>query len=165
MFRDGPQALADDGHYLYVYSSNGNRPFERIDPRTNRVTKYHAAINCSDLVAIGGSVWSANCNNAPTLHQLAPTTGATRHTITLPNVPITPSLTAHRGALWAAFDTSFDDQTGAPSGGTLDKINASSGVVEHQLSVGGDASTVRAAAGDLWVIDDTNGVVTRLHVQ
>jgi streptogramin lyase len=164
-FRNGPQALADDGRYLYVYSSNGNRPFERIDPRTDRVTKYRAAINCSDLVAIGGSVWSANCNNAPTLHQLAPTSGRTRHTITLPNVPLTPSLAAHRGALWAAFDTSFDDQTGVASGGTLDKINPSSGVVEQQLSVGGDASAVRAAAGDLWVIDDTNGVVTRLHVQ
>jgi hypothetical protein len=164
MFRNGPQAIADDGRYLYVYSSNGNRPFERIDPRSDRVTTYRAAIDCGDLVVIAGSAWSANCANAPTLHQLAPDSGTTRHTITLPNVPRGPSLTAHRGALWAAFDTSFDDNTGVASGGMLDKINPSTGVVERQVSVGGDASAVRAAAGDLWVIDGTNGLVSRLDV-
>ena len=110
-------------------------------------------------------MWSANCANAIKLHQLAPDTGTTRHTITLPNVPTNPSMTAHRGALWAAFDTSFDDQTGTASGGTLDKINPTSGAVERQLAIGGDASVVRAAAGDLWVIDNTNGQITRLHVR
>ncbi len=39
MFRNGPQNLADDGRYLYLYSSNGDRPFERIDPRTNFVRR------------------------------------------------------------------------------------------------------------------------------
>jgi len=165
MFRNGPQAMTDDGRYLYIYSSNGRRPFERIDPRTNHVTTYRAGVNCGDLVAIAGSVWSANCTNAIKLHQLAPDTGTTRHTITLPNVPTNPSMTAHRGALWAAFDTSFDDQTGTASGGTLDKINPTSGAVERQLAIGGDASVVRAAAGDLWVIDNTNGLITRLHVR
>ncbi len=164
MFRDGPQAIADDGRYLYIYSSNGNRPFERIDPRTDRVTTYRAVMDCGDLVVIAGSAWSANCANTPTLQQFAPDSGTTRHTITLPDVPTTPSLAAHGGALWAAFDASFDNNTGIASGGTLDKINPSTGVVERQISVGGDASTVRAAAGDLWVIDDTNGLVTRLDV-
>ena len=73
------------------------------------------------------------------------------------------SLATDVGSLWAAVDTRFDDQTGAGSGGTLDRLNPRTGTVEQRVSVGGDASAIREADGDLWVLDDTNGVVTRLH--
>ncbi len=164
MFRNGPQAMSDDGRYLYIYSSNGSRPFERIDPRTDRPTRFAAPVDCSDLVAIAGSVWAGDCAGPVSLEQLAPDTGAVTHTITLPNVPTWPTMTAYRGVLWAGFDTAFDDQTGIPSGGTLAKINPRTGAVERRLNIGGDVSAVRVAAGSLWVIDDTNGVVKRLMV-
>ncbi len=163
MFRDGPQAMTDDGRYLYLYSSNGTEPFERIDPRTDAVTTRAAPVNCGDIVAITGSVWTTDCTDTITLKQLDPATGATRHTITPTAAPVPPSMTALRHALWVAFDTSYDGQTGAASGGTVEELNPPTGVVQQQLAVGGDASVIRHAAGDLWVLDQTNGVITRLH--
>ena len=119
MFRDGPQQMTDDGRYLYIYSSNGTQPFERIDPRTNTVTTVRAPVNCGDIVAIAGSVWATNCTDTVTINQLDPATGAVRHSITFAFPQIQPSMTVHDGALWVAFDTVFDDQTGIGSGGTI----------------------------------------------
>ena len=45
MFRDGPQAMTDDGRYLYIYSSNGTRPLERIDPRTDAAAMFAAPVS------------------------------------------------------------------------------------------------------------------------
>ena len=164
MFRNGPQQMTDDGRYLYLYSSNGTQPFERIDPRTNTVTTFATPVNCGDIVAIAGSVWTTNCADSVTLNQVDPATGAVRHSITFAVPQLQPSMTVHRGALWVGFDTVFDDQTGIGSGGMIEKLNPLTGAVEQQIAIGGDASTIRSAAGDLWVLDDTNGTVTRLHV-
>ncbi len=163
MFRSGPQQMTDDGHYLYIYSSNGTQPFERIDPRTNTVSTHAAPVNCGDIVAIAGSVWTTNCSDTVTINQLDSATGAVRHTITFAFPQSQPSMTAHHGALWVVFDTAFDDQTGIGSGGTINELNPRTGAVERQLTIGGDASTIRSADGDLWVLDNTNGMITRLH--
>ncbi len=172
-FRSGPQQMTDDGHYLYLYSSNGTKPFERIDPRTNAVTTFAAPVNCGNIVAIAGSVWTSDCADTVTLQQLDPATGSTRRTVSgvgiavcgvLPfECPPQPTMTRYRHALWVGFDTAFDDQTRIVSGGTVEELNASTGAIEQQIAVGGDASVLRHAFGDLWLVDDTNGVVTRLH--
>ncbi|MDQ2748237.1 MAG: hypothetical protein ABI775_07640 [Pseudonocardiales bacterium] len=72
-------------------------------------------------------------------------------------------MTAFRGALWVGFDTAFDVQTGIGSGGTVEQLDPSTGTVEQQFAIGGDASVLGQAGGDLWVVDNTNDVVTRLH--
>jgi streptogramin lyase len=177
MFRDGPQQIIDDGRFVYIYSSNGTQPFERIDPRTNAVVTFADRVNCGDMVAIAGSVWTTDCGGPfsppqpPALNQLDPATGAVRHTITRVGIeacgalecPFQPTMTAHRGALWIGFDTAFDDQTGVGSGGTIQDLNPRTGAVEQQISIGGDVSVIRSADGDLWVLDDTSGVISRLH--
>ena len=124
-FRDGPQGFADDGHYLYLYSSNGTRPFERIDPRTDKVRTYplDGTALCDGVpAAVAGSVLVPTCG--PSLRQVAAATGTLTRSVALPSqVPRTPSLADSAGRLWVAFDTAYDNTTGVASGGTLAEIS------------------------------------------
>ena len=72
-------------------------------------------------------------------------------------------MTARHGDLWIGLDTQLIKANGTLSGGTLQDLNPATGAVREQIAIGGDASVVRTAAGDLWFVDPTNGILIRLR--
>ena len=73
------------------------------------------------------------------------------------------AVVAYQGDAWVGYGTAFDPDTGASSGGVLLDIDPITGVIKQQVNVGGAVVTLNVAAGDLWITDDTNGVIVRLH--
>ena len=171
-FRNGPQGFSQDGRYLYVYASNGDRPFERIDPRTNRVTTYPMTNDlCGLNTWLAGWVFIPYCDQ-PGILQIDPTTGAIVRVLQIPpNTSqtdvnhVAPASAVYRGDLWVGYATVQDPDTGAWSGGTLADYDPMSGALRRQVMIGGDISRMIVADGDLWVADNTNGMILRLHTR
>jgi streptogramin lyase len=158
-FRDGPQDLTTDGRYIYVGSSNGTTPFERIDPRNNHTRNFaDPSAFCGDITFARGSVWSADkCTS--TLYRIDPATGAALSS--RPFVDITDATSLHH-ALWISYDTSVDQNTGVGSGGSIAEIGRADRTLQT-LAVGGSADLIAHGFGDLWVVDDQHGKVIRVR--
>lgn len=168
MFRDGPQLLTDDGRYLYLYSSNGDRPFERVDPRTNAVTTYPLTNDlCGQIAVVHGSFFVGYCTQTG-LMQVDAATGRLLRVIPLPHDATQTTanglaVVAYQGDTWVGYGTAYDPDTGASSGGVLVDIDPTTSTIKQQIDVGGAVVTLNVAAGDLWITDDTDGEIVRLH--
>jgi streptogramin lyase len=161
-FRNGPQGMTHDKHFEYVGSSNNSAVgFERINPRNDNTTAYlNPSAFCGPLAHAYGAVWSSDACNS-TVWKINPKNGAAMRQITLPSVN---DVAVVRGRLWTAFDRRIDPTSGVGSAGAVDELDAR-GTVVSSLRVGGDASRLGVAGGDLWVADGTNGVLTRVRVR
>jgi streptogramin lyase len=159
MFRDGPQDLTTDGRYIYVGASNGTKPFERIDPRNDHVRTFaNPSAFCGDIVYARNSVWSADhCNS--TLYRIDPADGTVQRSRSFVDLTDAARL-GH--SLWISYDTALDQGTGVGSGGTIALLGPAA-TDAQTLVVGGDASELTNGFGDLWVVDNTHGTVTRVR--
>lgn len=160
-FRSGPKDITSDSHYVYVGASNGNLPLTVIDPRTNRDVRVVGTNDGfgGELVAAGGALWSMDhCTNS--VYRLDKVTGHDTWSKSYDGAAAN-SLTVLNSTVWIAYDATFDPSTGQGSGGRLEARNPRTGQLLRTLDIGGDAGVVRAAFGDLWVIDPTHGTVSR----
>ncbi len=122
---------------------------------------------CSQVALVRGSFFVGYCSRTGLL-QVDAGTGHLLRSIDLPRDATQTTanglaLVAYRGDVWVGYGTAFDPDTGASSGGVLLDINPITGVIKQQVDVGGAVNTLNVAAGDLWITDDTNGVILRLH--
>ena len=161
VFRDGPQAMTDDGKKLYVLSSN-QQALQAVDPSTNTTTTFASTqdAGCGPLTAIAGFVWSADgCTGA--FYQLA-TDGTVEHV--LPSTGAPGGVTTLGSQFWISNDTTFDPDTGAGTGAVVEKLDPVSGAVLRTISLGGDALDLVGAFNDLWVYDSVANTIRRVHV-
>jgi hypothetical protein len=157
-FRNGPQDFTSDGTRLYVGDSN-LQSLQAVNPATDAVST-PASIDdafCGPMTAIAGYVWSADACTGTT-YQLG-TDGSVARAFTSRGFPA--SLTTSAGAVWVGQDTG--SQPGA-SDAVLVERDPQTGAVRAKVHVGGDASSLTPAFGDLWLFDADSNVIRRVRV-
>ncbi|MGN6608834.1 MAG: hypothetical protein ACTHMS_17715 [Jatrophihabitans sp.] len=161
VFRNGPQAITDDGTRVYVGSSN-QQALEAIDPADDIVTTPASVDDgfCGPIEAAGGAVWSVdNCSS--TLYRLSPD-GAVLDTFGSTGAPV--SLAVQGATVWVGDDTVYDQGSGAGSSAVLEQRDAATGDLLRSVPIGGDAGALAVGFGDLWVYDGVANTVRRVHV-
>ena len=159
-FRNGPQAITDDGRYLYASSSN-QTSLAKIDPRTNRLQTPIPvpALFCGNLTATGGRLWEVDfCDDS--LYSVDPANDAVTSFGYAP-AQVT-DLTTLNGVLWVAKDTTVDPTTGQGTGGGLDARDGTSGALLGSVVIGGDVSNISAGFGSLWTYDPGRATLRRV---
>jgi hypothetical protein len=160
-FRNGPQAITDDGRYLYASSAN-QASLVTIDPRTNRLRAPVAvpATFCGDLTATGGRLWEVDvCDDS--LYSVDPANDAVTSFGYAP-AQVT-DLTTLNGVLWVGKDTTVDPTTGRGSGGGIDARDGTSGALLGSVVIGGDVSSIAAGFGSLWTYDPERATLRRVN--
>jgi streptogramin lyase len=159
-FRDGPQALTHDATHVYVSSSNLFK-LQAVDPTDNSVSTPAGRPGddqlCGELRSIDGWVWSLD-RCSPGLYQLGK--DGTVHAVIDGGTAYQLSETVLAGALWVSEDRDPDTS----SSGALVQHDPRTGAALRTVPIGGDASTVRAGFGDLWVFDANRYTIRRVHV-
>lgn len=153
-FRDGPLDFTNDASRLYVGDSN-LQSLQSVNPATDAVST-PPSINdafCGPMAAIGGYVWSADACTGTT-YQLG-TDGSVHQAITARGFPA--SLITTAGNVWIGQDTPDNDAV-------LVERDPQTGAVLAKVHVGGDASSLTPAFGDLWLFDADTNVIRRVHV-
>jgi streptogramin lyase len=160
-FRDGPQAITDDGTRLYVGSSN-LQALQSVDPATDAVSTPPSIADafCGPTEAAGGFVWSVDRCTATT-YRLG-TDGSVQQAIASTGMP--QGLTTAGGDVWIGDDTTFDPNSGVGSSAVLDERDASTGVLLQSVPIGGDASDLASGFGSLWVYDAVASTIRRVQV-
>jgi len=166
-FRDGPQALADDGHMLYVGSSNLQK-LQRISPATDRTSTPPGQPLpdnfCQELDFADGWIWSDDVNCTDSVYRLN-RQGRIIQTISYGGRQGgVGSMTVLRNVVWIGDDQHFDPSTGSGSDAALKAYSASTGRSLCTRQIGGDATTLAHGFGDLWVFDSHRATVRRIHV-
>jgi streptogramin lyase len=160
-FRDGPQAVTDDGTNVYVGSSN-LQALQSVDPSDDAVTTPDSSddVFCGPTLGIAGVVWSVDpCSGA--FYQFG-TDGSVLRTI--PSAGVPGDIATLGGHLWVSDDTNFDPDTFQGSAAVLERLDPVTGEVERTVAIGGDATGVTAAFGDFWVYNANTNVIRRIDV-
>jgi streptogramin lyase len=160
-FRDGPQAITDDGTNVYVGSSN-LQALQSVDPTTDSVTTPDSTddVFCGPMLGVAGVIWSVDpCSGA--FYQFG-TDGDVLQTI--PSAGVPGDLAVLDDHLWISDDTRFDPDTFRGSAAVLEQLDAATGAVQRTVAIGGDATGVTAGFGDLWVYNANTNTIRRVQV-
>ena len=161
-FRNGPQAITDDGSRIYVGSSN--LPYlQAVDPGTDAVTDLAAGPDafCGPLTFVGAHIWSPDQCTGYTW--LLNTDGSVATAVDhAPGIAL--DLTVLGTHVWEAVDETGDPNTGAGTDGAIEERDPSTGALLRTVSLGGDVRSIVAGFGDLWVFDAAAGAIRRVHV-
>ena len=131
----------------------GGLPLSRIDPRTNKVTRFQG-VHVSSVATSPGAVWVARNEGAVVL-RLDTSTGKTAASIPLEGIH--SDLIVSHGSVWV---TSPD--------GSASRLDAANGVVTATVSVGVSSRVVRSDDRAIWLdgypvsrIDRSTNVVSK----
>ena len=164
-FRSGPQDLTDNGHYLYVESSD--LPYlQRIDPATDTVRNltptgldYGSELRWVSGPA-GGTLWNIAFPGAQADVYGYDILGTIRLRIR-PAAGTTLALHALAyldDVIWYAENT-----RGHPDSATLRGVDRVTGALVQTIPVIGQVSTLHAGFWHLWAVDPITGIVQRIH--
>jgi streptogramin lyase len=159
---DGPADMAFAGTTAWVITHRDNTVF-RIDTRTNTATRL-ATLSGDNAAAerialLGGRLWITG--RGVSLLAVDPETGATASSVDLGGTGIDVVATAD--ALWIPVRTAAVDRTGFPTMTALRRITADGTVTTAATASGRvDVHGLGAAAGAIWLADNTNGFLYRI---
>ncbi len=166
-FRDGPQQMTDDGHHLYVGSSDLLK-LQRISPASNRTfTPAGPPLPdqfCAELDYSDGSIWSDDVNCTDSVYRLDKS-GQIRQTISYGGTQGgVGSMSVLGNVVWVAADQHFNPNTFQGHNAVLRAYRASTGALLCTRPVGGDSTTLAHGFGDLWMFDAHRSTIRRISV-
>jgi DNA-binding beta-propeller fold protein YncE len=159
---DGPADMAFDGTSAWVIDHRDLTLF-RIDTRTNAPTKV-ATLPGSDaaperMVFLGGKLWITG--RGADLMKVDPATGAVEATYEIGASGI--DVVAAGGVLWVPARSAAVDRSGFPTMEALRRVSTTGTVTTVARARGRlDVHGLVAAAGTVWLADNTNGVLYRI---